>query len=251
MTRISTFPPGSSSWCELSVSTLDENDPPRKIARKIAASAVATAPAYFNELAAPSGLNSLRIINKPAAAAYGLDKKLTGERDILIFDLGTGIREVRRRHPPPTPTSVLRVRQSLSPRSLRPPQTHSRPRRRPRSRSPCFPRGSVSTPRSPMSASRSFARTSSPTRLSSRSRRSYTTLRSTRRACTRSSPSVTQPVPRAVHREGRSNKPLLTFHSYAFSSCLHTTSLAVRLPFHVFSIIVASFKHTSFRLLNL
>ena len=36
------------------------------------------------------GLNVLRIINGPTAAAisYGLDKKVTGERKIFIFDLG-------------------------------------------------------------------------------------------------------------------------------------------------------------------
>ncbi|KAJ6580522.1 Hsp70 protein-domain-containing protein [Mycena vulgaris] len=39
-----------------------------------------------------SGMNVLRIINEPAAAAiaYGLDKKVGGERNVLIFDLGGG-----------------------------------------------------------------------------------------------------------------------------------------------------------------
>jgi actin-like ATPase involved in cell morphogenesis len=39
-----------------------------------------------------SGMNVLRIINEPTAAAiaYGLDKKVTGERNVLIFDLGAG-----------------------------------------------------------------------------------------------------------------------------------------------------------------
>ena len=35
-------------------------------------------------------MNVLRIINEPTAAAiaYGLDKKVFGERNILVFDLG-------------------------------------------------------------------------------------------------------------------------------------------------------------------
>ncbi|UYV74514.1 Hsc70-4 [Cordylochernes scorpioides] len=43
-----------------------------------------------------SGLNVLRIINEPTAAAiaYGLDKKGTGERNVLIFDLGGGTFDV-------------------------------------------------------------------------------------------------------------------------------------------------------------
>ena len=42
------------------------------------------------------GLNVLRIINEPTAAAiaYGLDKKTTGERNVLIFDLGGGTFDV-------------------------------------------------------------------------------------------------------------------------------------------------------------
>jgi len=67
--------------------------------------AVVTVPAYFNDsqrqatkdAAAISGLNCLRIINEPTAAAiaYGLDKKnTTGERNILIFDLGGGTFDV-------------------------------------------------------------------------------------------------------------------------------------------------------------
>ena len=60
--------------------------------------AVITVPAYFNDsarqatkdAAAIAGLNALRIINEPTAAAvaYGLDKKGDGEKNILIFDLG-------------------------------------------------------------------------------------------------------------------------------------------------------------------
>ncbi|KAI0058396.1 heat shock protein 70 [Artomyces pyxidatus] len=62
--------------------------------------AVVTVPAYFNDsqrqatkdTGTISGLNVLRIINEPttAAIAYGLDKKVVGERNVLIFDLGGG-----------------------------------------------------------------------------------------------------------------------------------------------------------------
>ena len=62
--------------------------------------AVITVPAYFNDsqrqatkdAGTISGLNVLRIINEPTAAAiaYGLDKKASGERNVLIFDLGGG-----------------------------------------------------------------------------------------------------------------------------------------------------------------
>ncbi|KAJ2533336.1 Hsp70 chaperone, partial [Coemansia sp. RSA 1935] len=43
-----------------------------------------------------AGLNVLRIINEPTAAAiaYGLDKKGTGEMNVLIFDLGGGTFDV-------------------------------------------------------------------------------------------------------------------------------------------------------------
>merc|ERR1712153_283319 len=70
--------------------------------------AVVTVPAYFNDsqrqatkdAGAISGLNVLRIINEPTAAAiaYGLDKKKgnsNGESNVLIFDLGGGIFEVK------------------------------------------------------------------------------------------------------------------------------------------------------------
>ncbi|CAP21905.2 Protein CBR-HSP-1 [Caenorhabditis briggsae] len=66
--------------------------------------AVITVPAYFNDsqrqatkdAGAISGLNVLRIINEPTAAAiaYGLDKKGAGERNVLIFDLGGGTFDV-------------------------------------------------------------------------------------------------------------------------------------------------------------
>jgi molecular chaperone DnaK (HSP70) len=41
-------------------------------------------------------MNVLRIINEPTAAAiaYGLDKKVTGERNVFIFDLGGGTFDV-------------------------------------------------------------------------------------------------------------------------------------------------------------
>jgi heat shock protein 1/8 len=66
--------------------------------------AVITVPAYFNDsqrqatkdAGAIAGLNVLRIINEPTAAAlaYGLDKSLKGEKNVLIFDLGGGTFDV-------------------------------------------------------------------------------------------------------------------------------------------------------------
>jgi L1 cell adhesion molecule like protein len=59
---------------------------------------VITVPAYFNDSQRQAtkdagiiaGLNVLRIINEPTAAAlaYGLDKKKTGEQNVIIFDCG-------------------------------------------------------------------------------------------------------------------------------------------------------------------
>ena len=57
---------------------------------------------FFSQLQATkdagtiSGLNVLRIINEPTAAAiaYGLDKKVAAERNVLIFDLGGGTFDV-------------------------------------------------------------------------------------------------------------------------------------------------------------
>merc|ERR1712159_572988 len=73
------------------------------LGKKIA-HAVITVPAYFNDsqrqatkdAGAIAGLNVMRIINEPTAAAiaYGLDKKATGERNVLIFDLGGGTFDV-------------------------------------------------------------------------------------------------------------------------------------------------------------
>ena len=67
--------------------------------------AVITVPAYFNDsqrqatkdAGAIAGLNVLRIINEPTAAAiaYGLDKKgASSEQNVLIFDLGGGTFDV-------------------------------------------------------------------------------------------------------------------------------------------------------------
>merc|ERR1712159_572872 len=66
--------------------------------------AVVTVPAYFNDAQRAStkdagtiaGLNVLRIINEPTAAAiaYGLDKKSSGERNVLIYDMGGGTFDV-------------------------------------------------------------------------------------------------------------------------------------------------------------
>jgi L1 cell adhesion molecule like protein len=43
-----------------------------------------------------AGLDVLRIINEPTAAAlaYGLEKKLTRDQNILIYDLGGGTFDV-------------------------------------------------------------------------------------------------------------------------------------------------------------
>ena len=66
--------------------------------------AVITVPAYFNDsqrqatkdAGTIAGLNVLRIINEPTAAAlaYGLDKKKTGEQHVVIFDYGGGTLDI-------------------------------------------------------------------------------------------------------------------------------------------------------------
>ncbi|XP_056263053.1 heat shock 70 kDa protein 1-like [Pseudoliparis swirei] len=66
--------------------------------------AVVTVPVYFNDSQRQAtkdsgviaGLNVLRIITEPTAAAiaYGLDKGKSGERNVLIFDLGGGTFDV-------------------------------------------------------------------------------------------------------------------------------------------------------------
>lgn len=71
---------------------------------KTVTNAVITVPAYFNDsqrqatkdAGTIAGLNVLRIINEPTAAAiaYGLDKQASGERNVLIFDLGGGTFDV-------------------------------------------------------------------------------------------------------------------------------------------------------------
>jgi len=71
---------------------------------KTVTDAVITVPAYFNDSQRQAtkdagiiaGLNVLRIINEPTAAAiaYGLDKKMSEEKNILIFDCGGGTHDV-------------------------------------------------------------------------------------------------------------------------------------------------------------
>jgi len=66
--------------------------------------AVVTVPAYFNDSQRQAtkdagmiaGLNVMRIINEPTAAAiaYGLDKRGSTEKNVLIFDLGGGTFDV-------------------------------------------------------------------------------------------------------------------------------------------------------------
>ena len=66
--------------------------------------AVITVPAYFNDqqrqatkdAGTIAGLNVLRIINEPTAAAiaYGLDKKKQDEKHIIVFDCGGGTHDV-------------------------------------------------------------------------------------------------------------------------------------------------------------
>ena len=65
---------------------------------------VITVPAYFNDSQRQAtknaeiiaGLNVLRTINEPTAAAiaYGLDKKISEMRNILVFDIGGGTFDV-------------------------------------------------------------------------------------------------------------------------------------------------------------
>ena len=71
---------------------------------KTVTNVVVSIPAYFNDFqrqaikdaSTIAGLNVLRIINEPTAAAiaYGLDKKSGIERNVLIFGLGGGILNV-------------------------------------------------------------------------------------------------------------------------------------------------------------
>jgi len=67
-------------------------------------SAVVTVPACFNDSQRQAtkdagiiaGLNVLRIINEPTAAAiaYGLDKDVEAEKNVLVFDLGGGTLDI-------------------------------------------------------------------------------------------------------------------------------------------------------------
>ena len=71
---------------------------------KMVTDAVVSVPAHFNgsqrqatkDACTISGLNVLGIINEPSAAAiaYGLDKRVGAEQNILIFDLGGGTFDV-------------------------------------------------------------------------------------------------------------------------------------------------------------
>eukprot|EP01069_Polyplicarium_translucidae_P012960 Polyplicarium_translucidae@DN682_c0_g1_i1.p1 len=71
---------------------------------KTVKNAVITVPAYFNDsqrqatkdAGTIAGLNVMRIINEPTAAAiaYGLDKRGSGEQNVLIFDMGGGTFDV-------------------------------------------------------------------------------------------------------------------------------------------------------------
>lgn len=66
--------------------------------------AVVTVPAYFNDAqrqatkdaGAIAGLNIMRIINEPTAAAiaFGVNKKSSGERNVIVYDLGGGTFDV-------------------------------------------------------------------------------------------------------------------------------------------------------------
>jgi heat shock protein 5 len=66
--------------------------------------AVVTVPAYFNDAQRAAtkdagtiaGLNIIRIINEPTAAAiaYGLNDNASGEKNVLVFDLGGGTFDV-------------------------------------------------------------------------------------------------------------------------------------------------------------
>jgi molecular chaperone DnaK len=77
------------------------DDAGRHLGEKVT-DAVITVPAYFNDAQRQAtkdagriaGLNVLRIINEPTAAAlaYGLDKK--GHETVLVFDLGGGTFDV-------------------------------------------------------------------------------------------------------------------------------------------------------------
>ena len=145
--------------------------------------AVITVPAYFNDAQRNAtkdagriaGLEVLRIINEPTAAAlaYGLDKK--GHETVLVFDLGggtfdvsildvgDGVVEVRvdgRRHPP--------GRRRLRPPDRRLPgrRVPARQRHRPAQRTRRRCSGCSRPPRRPRSSCLGHARPRSTCRLS-------------------------------------------------------------------------------------
>jgi molecular chaperone DnaK (HSP70) len=88
-------------WLVVNMMMLRFNPTPFKVVNKTGKPYMSL-PAYFNDsqclatkdAATISGLN-IRII-KPTAAAitYGLHKKVTGQRNVLIFDLGEGTFDV-------------------------------------------------------------------------------------------------------------------------------------------------------------
>jgi len=130
--------------------------------------AVVTVPAYFNDsqrqatkdAGVIAGLNIMRIINEPTAAAiaYGLDKKRTGDKEsnVLIFDLGGGTFDV----------SILSIEGGIFEVKSTAGDTHL-------GDTPCS-RALTSTPRSPGPGSRSSALTSSRTPWTQLRRRSET-----------------------------------------------------------------------------
>jgi L1 cell adhesion molecule like protein len=75
--------------------------------------AVITVPAIFNDsqrqatkdAATIAGLNVLRILSEPVAAAiaFGLHRKVSGEQNVLVFDLGGGTVNV----------SILRIEEGI------------------------------------------------------------------------------------------------------------------------------------------
>ena len=93
---------GVTSEGDLSLDRGSDRDSDPNLDTKIK-DAVVTVPAYFNDAQRQAtkdagtiaGLDVIRIINEPSAAAiaYGLDKK-SGEKNILVYDLGGGTFDV-------------------------------------------------------------------------------------------------------------------------------------------------------------